>query len=151
MKAIIKSSYLILMVAITACGTVSSTDPAPVGVSKMELLAGKNSKTWEYTAITIDGADAFTLNKPCTKDDILMLTTAKNYERNEGPTKCKSADAQTYEKGTWVLGTDEISLTFSNSANKYKIVTLTSSTLVTSYKNVGGEIIQESYKVQSSN
>ena len=152
MKTLIKLSLLSLWAGVVACGTVSSSsDPTPAGTTKSELIAGKTSKSWELTTIKIEGVDKSTTSKPCSKDDILLFTNHNNYERNEGPTKCKADDPQVYEKGTWSISTDQTTIVYSGSTNKYIILELGSSVLRTSYKNKAGEIVEEIYKMQSSN
>ena len=152
MKTLIKLFLLSLWAGVVACGTVSSSsDPTPAGTTKSELIAGKTSKSWELTTIKIEGVDKSTTSKSCSKDDILLFTNPNNYERNEGQTKCKANDPQVYEKGTWSISTDQTTLIYSGSTTKYTILELGSSVLRTSYKNKAGEVVEEIYKMQSSN
>ncbi len=149
MKTLFNISFLSLLLFVGSCKVSTTSDPNPAGTTKAELLAGKTSKSWETTAIIINGVDAFSLNKACSKDDILVFNSSKSYERNEGAVKCKTSDAQVFEKGVWTLLNADTEL--STSLTKYKIVELSSSTLKLSYKNIGGETIEENYKALSSN
>jgi Lipocalin-like domain len=147
---LLRSLAILLLFGAVSCNITTANDPAPSGTSKLELIAGKISKSWEVTAISVDGVDAFTLNKICSKDDIFMLNAAKSYEINEGVTKCRTADLQVYEKGTWDLSTDQSEVVL-NGKTRYKILELTSSTMRLSSKNLPGEVIEKTYRVQSSN
>ena len=100
MKTLSNFLLTVLFVGSMSCKTTTVNDPMPTGAAKLELIAGKISKSWELTAIGVDGVDAFSLNRTCTKDDIFLLNANKTYEFNEGPTKCRTTDIQVYEKGT---------------------------------------------------
>ncbi len=150
MKSLSSLVLTVLFVGSMSCKTTTSNDPMPTGAAKLELIAGKISKSWEITAIGINNVDVFSLNRACTKDDIFLLNANKTYELNEGPTKCRTTDVQVYEKGTWELSADESELVL-NKKSRYKILELSSSSLKLSNKNLPGEVIDKSYKALSSN
>jgi hypothetical protein len=150
MKSLSSLVLIVLFVGSMSCKTTTVNDPIPTGAAKLELIAGKISKSWEVTAIGVDGVDAFSLNRTCTKDDVFLLNANKTYELNEGPTKCRTTDVQVYEKGTWDLSTDQSELVL-NGKTRYKIMELTSASLRLSNKNLPGELIDKSYKALSSN
>ncbi|AYQ33146.1 lipocalin family protein [Runella sp. SP2] len=121
-------------------------EPAPdPNVSKTELLAGKSSKAWVLTASKINGSDVLGQSIPCVRDNNMVFKTDKNYEWNEGATKCRTQDDQVFEKGTWAFNTAETELVLNNETN-YKILKLTENTLQVSYTNVFGETLEMTFK-----
>ncbi|MFN4146935.1 MAG: lipocalin family protein [Runella sp.] len=132
---------IILWVGLSQCNVTSNGNedgPAPVGVSKTELLAGTQSREWRLTSSLIDGREVFQQAQPCVRDDKWVFRVNKTYEINEGLTKCRTQDPQVYETGTWKFGAAEAELILNETA-RYKIITLNTSTLRISIRNVFGE------------
>jgi len=141
----------LLMVSVTLastqCVTTVGDDPTPIpsGVSKTELLAGKSSRAWIITSSKIDGKEITNQTSTCVRDDNMVFRTDKAYEWNEGLTKCRDKDPQVYETGTWGFSTDETELIL-NKESRYKLLTLNTTTLKISIKNVFGETEELTFK-----
>ena len=140
---------LILLLCFSACQVTSTGDPTPANAPKSELLAGKLTKSWLVISSKIDGKEVFNQAKACSKDDILVFRADKTYEWNEGLSKCRDKDQQIYEKGTWEFNSSETEMTW-NKKDTYKVLDLGPSTLRTSFKNVFGEIEEQTYQAQSN-
>lgn len=152
MKAIVCSFLSVIVVlGVASCKRDSSEpDPTPVGASKADLLAGTTAKSWNLIDAKIDGADAWAQTRPCAKDDFLAFRKDKNYEWNDGPTRCSDKVPQVYEKGTWELAAGDTEIVL-NKTERYKIVALSSSRLQLSSKNIFGETKDMFFQAQISN
>ncbi|MBB3841414.1 hypothetical protein FHS57_005442 [Runella defluvii] len=136
------------VLGLSQCNVTSTGggDPTPdPNITKTELLAGKSSKAWVLTVSKINGNDVFNQTVACVRDNNMVFRTDKNYEWNEGATKCRTQDDQVFEKGTWAFNTAETELVLNNETN-YKIVKLTENTLQVSYTNVFGETLEMTFK-----
>lgn len=148
----LRASLFLLTVSLcfSACQVTSTgSDPTPANAPKSELLAGKLTKSWLVISTKIDGKEVFNQAKACSKDDILVFKADKTYEWNDGASKCKATDVQVYEKGTWEFNSSETEMIW-NKKDTYKVLELGSSTLRTSFKNVFGEVEEQTYQAQSN-
>ncbi len=150
MKTLQNYAYLLVMVLfLVNCKTASEPDPTPVNAPKPQLIAGTLNKSWLVTSIKLDGVEVINQTKPCAKDDLLVFSADKTYERNEGATKCQTKDAQVYEKGTWELATNDTELILNKTA-RFKLLEITGSTLRYSVVSVFGETRELTLQSQSN-
>lgn len=149
MKSAMKCVVMIFIVlGFTQCQVTSGGDdptPTPTGVSKTELLAGTSSRAWTITSSKINGKELVIETLPCVRDDNMVFKTDKTYERNEGATKCRDKDPQVYETGSWEFNVGETELIL-NKEHSYKLLTLNTTTLKISIKNVFGESEELTFK-----
>lgn len=121
---------LALSLMFTSCSK-KKDDP-----STTELLTNKN---WVITAETVDPplpfngttiSDLYAQLSACEKDNVVRFTSPNIYTEDEGATKCIASDPQT-KTGTWVLSTDQktITTTESGQTTSLSILSLTSSEL----------------------
>ncbi len=129
------------IVLISSC---KKDDETP-SVSKAELLAGKTSKAWRKTAGKENGSDYYTTLPTCYKDDITVFSANKNFEFNEGATKCDSGDPQIIEADTWEFKSNETIINVFET--DYKILELTNTTLRVSYTDDGDQY-EDTYTAQ---
>jgi len=150
MKTIYQILVCVILVAlVSSCGKTAKVEPTPTNLSKSELLAGTASKAWGLSGSKIDGVDVYAAARTCSRDDIMVFRRDKVYEWNEGPTKCSSKDEQVYDKGSWEFNQDETEVVL-NKTERYKIITLTQTSLQISTKNVFGETEELTFRSQSN-
>ncbi len=92
-----------ILFAISACN---------VEGSKEHLLT---SESWKLIASEtvdfFDTIDNFARLKACERDNLYNFLPDQNLEIDEGPTKCKQSDPQTYIEGTWTFSNLETQIT----------------------------------------
>jgi hypothetical protein len=139
-----------LMYAIACIVLISSCkkDDEP-SVPRSELLAGKTSKSWKQTAGKENGSDYFSAYDDCDKDDLYVFRANKNFELNEGASKCDPDYPQIYDEGTWELKTNDtvIKILGDDSDLEASIVELTNTTLRIKYVN-GGDTYEDTFTAQ---
>ncbi|MFN3850039.1 MAG: hypothetical protein ACK4NY_11445 [Spirosomataceae bacterium] len=110
-----KIKQILVLTFIVALG-LSCKDKEDVSAkTKLELLAGTNSKTWKVSsAIAKSGTLELNLTgtqPTCRIDNTLILFANKTYELREGASKCVASDPDLLLKANWTLSADETSLT----------------------------------------
>jgi Lipocalin-like domain len=151
MKALQKYPYLLAVALLLSNCQVTSNggDPTPSNAPKSQLLAGTVTKSWRVVSAKLNGTETFDQARACAQDDLIEFKADKNYERNEGPTKCQTKDAQVYEKGTWELANNEAEIVL-NKTERLKIVELTSSSLRYTSVSIFGETRDITLQAQSN-
>jgi len=79
----------------------------------------------------------------CAKDNIIVFSSDKTYETNEGATPCSEESQFILTHGTWVLSADEKTLTLNDNSGveiKYTLTDLTEQTM--EGENSGSFVIQ---------
>ena len=122
-------SALLCVSVFTGCG--DDDNPAGSGGDPTAALTGKN---WKMTAFTVDPGfnvggvtitDFFAQMDACAKDDIQNFKANGTFTVDEGASKCDPADPQT-RTGTWVLSTDQKTITTTESGQAPESFTLES-------------------------
>lgn len=131
-----KNSYLLLVLFFAVTTVLSSCkkdDESPARL-KTELLADTTSKTWKITneETVMMGYKVSTFSffrDQCSKDDVTIFFTNKNFEEREGASKCSSEDL--LDDGTWSLSSDEkkITIDYGSYNEIFDIVELSASSL----------------------
>jgi hypothetical protein len=96
-----------------------------VGCSKkdegIDLIKRLSSEAWIIKSISVTpplpiiGSDYFNSFDPCSKDDLLVLSSDYTYERKEGASRCNKSDPEVYESGNWKLEGENTKLVFTSS------------------------------------
>lgn len=133
MKRQIVHSLLIIFMVLAGCS--KKKDPTPSHEQLLSRTAG-----WRQTASVTGTTDLFSLYAPCEKDNILKFTQAGStnggtYVRDEGPTKCDSADPQTEDSGTWSFNNAKTTVAIVSQGITYSLTinTLTTTSLSFTY------------------
>jgi hypothetical protein len=120
-------------------------------ISKTELLAGKTSKSWKQTAGKENGSDYFSTWASCNKDDVYVFNANKNFELNEGASKCEPTHNQIADTGVWELKSNDSVLKITTASDiieiEASILELTATTLRIRYTNQG-DVYEETYTAQ---
>jgi hypothetical protein len=139
-----------LIYAIACIVLISSCkkDDEP-SVSKTELLAGKTSKSWKQTAGKENGSDYFSDYDDCDKDDLYVFNANKNFEYNEGASKCDPNYTQVIDSGNWELETNDtvVKILGDEVDLEASIVELTNTTLRIKYTN-DGDTYEDTFTAQ---
>lgn len=106
-----------LTVVFSACKKNEDDDnDTPSKTNKEYLTAG----FWKTTGMTIDPGvnvfgtvitDIFEQWEDCEKDDLIKFNSDGSITDDEGATKCDTNDPQTQNDGTWVMSSDNKSVT----------------------------------------
>ena len=116
--------------------------------SPKEIISGRK---WVLTAQTINPGvsrngstitDLYSQILNCTRDDISIYMPNGQYQEEEGATKCKQADPQIIQTGTWTLSSDNKTLAIITAQGtiQFTITQLDNSTLAGTYVFVDGGV-----------
>jgi len=127
-----------VILAFFGCQTNNPTPQTGNGVpNNTFLLAGSAGKTWKTHDMLDNQTGSYLSYKhtidSCSHDDLWEFTPDLNCRQNSGPVVCQGSNAGYYNVSKWKLkGNDSLITTmfFVNLVSSYKIVRLTSDTLV---------------------
>lgn len=128
MKKCMLLAALPVLFLFTACDKTDPIEPTP-SIKESFLTDG----SWKVTASVSDEdgngtyeTDDFATFPACFRDDFFVFKTNRQFEMNEGLTKCDPSDTQT-ELGTWQLKNNENDLMIDTDI--YPLMELTNTTL----------------------
>lgn len=127
-----KAFFLILITAATSFSCAKENDtPNPEFENRPELLSGSTEKEWLFHQFFVENQDLTSSLENCKRDDLYRFFASKNYEKDEGVSRCTISSPQIIESGTWYFNSAKTTLTFERSQNSFTvdIVSLTENEL----------------------
>lgn len=133
--------FILAIAAITSCENPTEVTPR----IKEDFLTGSQSKTWKV--VQVKRKNVVVPQSTCILDDNHIFHSNRDYELEEGATKCKATDPQQY-KGRWTVHASTITIFEPKKADVVlEVKSLTSSTLVAN-RDISGEKVEITYKAE---
>ncbi len=141
--------------ALTACKKDDDSNPSNGGSNSTveDKLTNKSTRKWVSTDFRINGVSIWDFMDACEKDNYVQFSaTGKDYEENEGATKCDPANDQIIDEGTWALNAAKDSLFVyytSQDTMVYKIISITNTSMTMRNEDDGGNISEADLVVKN--